>query len=55
MTLELDDDLLAELHAEAARRGVSIEAVATEWLLDNRSDAGDIDDELAAKGFGRDE
>jgi hypothetical protein len=49
VTWELDEDVLADLRAEAARRGLSVEAVATERLRGRRRDTDDL---LAEAGFG---
>lgn len=65
VTLELPEDVLADLRAEADRRGLTIEAVATERLRARRLSfigigasggewhARDSEEELRAKGFGQ--
>lgn len=49
-TVELPEPLAARLAAEAAARGVTVEAVAIEALADRYApdDAGDLDNTLAA-------
>jgi hypothetical protein len=68
VTVELPEDLLDELRAEAARRGVTLDAVITARLRqaprrlaitaigasDGEYHASDADEELRAKGFGQD-